>query len=1378
MPHTSLAEESAAASQNVASSRSPFGELSDNDDDDDGEEEVIGSGSVAVADSSDMTNGHGGASLVAAGSFGADGSLSSSLLSTTGSSLVPASSLIPPSLQNATLGAALEDSKSEPRFNDDQPLVSPDDYADVANEARMHWISRRKQPAGVLEQSASDVRDFIAGSSRRRLRLVLTQLYDLLDKTPKIYELLELKRIVQNSTNAHARLDRSLNSLWGELKTKCSLLIVNKDIAQDAANQLSPEAPANFDRSQPVQSLQTLAASTLNEAVDACALLWNSLDTSIRGLVFIDGAKGVLEAALRSAPQSSKEVCKTVLSALLEAYPVLPDLYKVVIKGMVETLIVHDKLNASLVIAELHRHRVLPGAMFWMLASSLGSAAEIDEAVHVLDSLFNAGAAAWIGRRGSGSRPKYAASGDDIRKAIYLRHSQLSAAERQQLVGPYARVLAGLTGYLCLDVQAADYKFAHQLTEAAVDSNTLATCTALTMVLVGFGLDTTAQDTLDLLYFVANAGAVELVDCILVFLKTNHVKDVSRFISSTLGVDFAYPHERLFYLKDILSQTSMPFFSSANIAHRLLSRNISAFEQNAQQTVLYTDAMLYSLQSSLFQEAGVDVRPWICQVIRTATMSTANNLGSLLHSYVIALFGAAAITPIPEAFIWSAFAAERISASSNQCVPPAQVLCLLYIMHYYVKLVEQPKAMNSAFALSKKRTSLDSPLGNGSQLWHGSLGTAASRTNSANSQTPRSHTGSDRLGAVSKSHLSVRRGEYSDELLDMLPVSWILYNVGRNSSYQHLWPELLAMATAQFPDQLDVVSVLQRELAGTLKTASSYRLASKPFDFQSLVQQAQKLIGNFDHTHTTTRATLLSSLMQLLEAYAELPISVRMETCGRFAARLCQAAVEDAASSELTAQIRRAWHSLHALNPHRVAAATVGAWRSSLEQTKPKPVLQDIWLDPLVILRTDARVFRSADLTDILLTVLAESLIQSRTALRRIFALRHRENGALKKTHLNTIIQLQESGTIQLLIEAAMRVQNANVQWLLFEFIHARFLEQRVIQKLVHFQAYDVDAIESMVAHVPSMHACSEFIPELLLQSTPGLQLFAVRLATAIVAKYPIATNESMAKEVMLPHIQTTLVQISGTGIAEQLVVGNAMLRAVVAVGASFSPIREECVRLVNAVKDSLVDRAQSSLSAQQSSPLQKEHVGRWLATCKNVQQQQQQEPSLALGIGALHQAQTNANSGTAVVSNQKRPHSIMANDRMPHQQQQQQQQQQQAGKRDGKPALPGLSRAYGNTLPGLRISAKHPEPTTANGDSQAPITGAKTPPPPPPPLPLQQQPQQQQLPNAGQGHSDDFGSPPNGPGGVKRRNRHRSRGRDKRSRNISVERTNKDTSI
>ncbi|KAJ2308648.1 hypothetical protein IWW52_005860, partial [Coemansia sp. RSA 2704] len=167
-----------------------FGHSSDEED------EVVGSGSVGVG----ANPGDAGASgsvnngCVIANGFGAQGMrLASPLLPAADSSLCEAATLIPPSLQSSTISSALASNADASVIDDNQPLSSPDDYAAVAREARLHWTARRKQPASVVEQSAADIGDLISGPIRRRVRLVLTQLHDLLDKTPRIYELLELK---------------------------------------------------------------------------------------------------------------------------------------------------------------------------------------------------------------------------------------------------------------------------------------------------------------------------------------------------------------------------------------------------------------------------------------------------------------------------------------------------------------------------------------------------------------------------------------------------------------------------------------------------------------------------------------------------------------------------------------------------------------------------------------------------------------------------------------------------------------------------------------------------------------------------------------------------------------------------------------------------------------------------------------------------------------------------------------------------------------------------------------------------------------------------------------------------------------------------------
>ncbi|KAJ2384917.1 hypothetical protein GGI23_006825, partial [Coemansia sp. RSA 2559] len=181
--------------------------------------------------------------------------------------------------------------------------------------------------------------------------------------------------------------------------------------------------------------------------------------------------------------------------------------------------------------------------------------------------------------------------------------------------------------------------------------------------------------------------------------------------------------------------------------------------------------------------------------------------------------------------------------------------------------------------------------------------------------------------------------------------------------------------------------------------------------------------------------------------------------------------------------------------------------------------------------------------------------------------------------------------------------RNDAVRSLIYAFIHARFLEQRVVQKLVHFQAYELSAIDDMVKHVPSMHSCSEFIPEMLMQSLPRLQLFSVRLAASITSNYPIVANEGMTKEVILPHIQTTLMQMAGTVAEEQLAISNAMLEAVIRINSVFTLIRQDCIRLVNAVRNAAIEKAQPALQDNQQ-PQQCDFIqsiAKWVGSCDKV---------------------------------------------------------------------------------------------------------------------------------------------------------------------------------
>ncbi|KAJ2745971.1 hypothetical protein GGI20_001735 [Coemansia sp. BCRC 34301] len=1122
-------------------------------------------------------------SAVPAVATGASGSSSTYMANADLHQLVPISVSAPPRMMTSHGSPLVADVHLDPFIriyasengatvlDDCQAVSSAKDYSAVAYEAYQHW----------------HISGFMGGSHRRRLRLVLTQLHFLLDSTPRIYAILDRKRILGGSAAAQARVERELNSHWSELKVHCSLLVLDKDAWKGTVTGFSlRESSERVDKTSFVQDL---VASTVSEVIGNCALLWELFDVSVRGLLLIDSGRESLSSLL-SAVQSHSGALKRMLSTLLDAYSVLPDTFKKAITSSVASAASSSPSGARLVVDELHGRRILPGALFKTLHECTRHHSQVVDVRRYLDNIFRTGAASWIGIGAGSTRPKYSAYGDDIREALYSHFRRLDESSQCRDLLSHMRVISGLIGYLRLETTDADHAFFKRASFlATANSRAVDTCAALLMVLVGFGSHNTAQDVLAVVSNASGTLVAGRVDCLLAYLHTNHAKDVNDFVTNTLAMDFAYPRERLFFIKDTIQQTKVAHFSGPDVAWRLLTSLSSATPRSACSSVLYRDAILYCLQGELFQQNGVDVREWITQAIFAVDAITASKYGALLKAYVDAVFSSAVVTPVPETLLWKAFSPDNTENDAGNCVAPSQVLLFLYVLYYCERLQDQSKAVGSgAFpALPLNRGSIDLYAKSRNNV----LGDLTGAPGSSRTSSPYSPT----LGLPSTSGVlgAVWRGEYSDQLLDSLPVAWILQRVSANTEYSLIWPELLAMSTTQFPDQLETVSVLQRELA-----ASAVQKASR-VGIHACQPPSRSLLSYIAREGDLSAEKGVSGILHAAEDFERLPISSRMKGCCAFAERICRSAILSSDNTRLTACVRQAWFALHALNPHMVSVATVNAWRSAFEATKPLLATQDMWLDPLVIFRSDPRVFESASLVDIFLTILSEFLMLSRTSMRRVFALRQKDCGALKKAHLSAIIQLQEAGSLQMLIEIARASLSDKVKHLIFEFVHARFLEQRTTQKLLHFQAYDVAAIGDMVAFVPSMHACSEFIPELLMQSAPRLQFFAIRLASAVLAKYPIATNAGMAKEVILPHILTTLVQLVGTDIPEQLAICNAMLEAVMTISATFPLVRDECKRLVEQVLEAADDRVRSA--AQSAMPLQRQIVTKWIGCCESV---------------------------------------------------------------------------------------------------------------------------------------------------------------------------------
>ena len=78
--------------------------------------------------------------------------------------------------------------------------------------------------------------------------------------------------------------------------------------------------------------------------------------------------------------------------------------------------------------------------------------------------------------------------------------------------------------------------------------------------------------------------------------------------------------------------------------------------------------------------------------------------------------------------------------------------------------------------------------------------------------------------------------------------------------------------------------------------------------------------------------------------------------------------------------------------------------------------------------------------------------------------------------------------------------------------LHFYFISNLSLCKLVHFQTYNPLLLPMMVDHVPSLHVCFDFIPELLHQNNIKQQAFAIKLAAELMRSYTITRAVECAK--------------------------------------------------------------------------------------------------------------------------------------------------------------------------------------------------------------------------------------------------------------------------
>ncbi|KAF0293935.1 Integrator complex subunit 2 [Amphibalanus amphitrite] len=370
---------------------------------------------------------------------------------------------------------------------------------------------------------------------------------------------------------------------------------------------------------------------------------------------------------------------------------------------------------------------------------------------------------------------------------------------------------------------------------------------------------------------------------------------------------------------------------------------------------------------------------------------------------------------------------------------------------------------------------------------------------------------------------------YRPTLITQLPVLYLLRLAQRRQAdYGGLFGPLLALLTTHCPE----LCLVSHWLAALPEEDHSAPLRPVP----DLTRHIETALDGLPET-SAAAGRLLPRLLRLptpqLWQLAQ-PLVSR-------ASRLLRPGV----SRQLQQQFRQLWARLSLVFPHRLWALTVNALRrDDSAPVPPRPLTgQELAQDPLHVLRCQPAVLRAPPLLEIVLELLLVHLSASRAQLKRhlldhpspLPAQPGQPSDAEREELRSALVLAQDSAALQLLIEVCLETEEdrrapggaqllQEVRCLVCTFLHQAFIDNPMLAKLVHFQGYPAEALPVLVAGVPSMHICLDFMPELLSQPDLEKQIFAAELASHLALQFPIPRCFSTGRLVI--NTLTTLLEV------------------------------------------------------------------------------------------------------------------------------------------------------------------------------------------------------------------------------------------------------------
>lgn len=637
-----------------------------------------------------------------------------------------------------------------------------------------------------------------------------------------------------------------------------------------------------------------------------------------------------------------------------------------------------------------------------------------------------------------------------------------------------------------------------------------------------------------------------------IHLHSDQRHAVAQLACSTLGMRIKVPTSSLTRMRQIF--TEEVFTTQVVAAHAVnvpvtksLNANLSGY--------LPIHCVYQLLKSRAFSKSRVSIKEWIYKQICTTASPLHPQLPSLVRQYVSTVVtphmkghdDGMLNDPLTEREITDVFDSKVQDASLS-----SQLLILYYVLLYEDSVLNHMKTLVTLPAAPKR---------------------------------------------------------YPTSLINTIPVKLLLHKAQKEpQSFDRLYPALLGLLHTHLPHlcqvedwivELDMVLPSTSDIwctAGCMAGRKTSNLYSPDLLYQGLSHADVNPALALMHLTTLTSAKVDP---ELTIPYAE-PLTKGFSKL-----------LEESVSRRVKQEACKLWRKLNSVIPCDLWVLTCNALRrdkspkSAFTMKQQDITLDDLVQDPLIILGLDDRIFRNPEILSVVLrmvgaclaasrvhyynlvksnptTAIATSTIPTRSGTPTLNPTPINDNE--KEELYNALVSAQESGAIQILIEACLPTQKdwdvaasigvptknegipgnllsslREIHCLICSTLHQMFIADPKVAKLVHFQGYPSELIPVFVGGVPSMHICLDFIPELLQQKDIRKQLFAIQLSSHLSVHFPVPKSLSIAQ--LCVHVLSTFVTVLPAHQRYEFL--SLALSSIRRFAAAFPPLLRGCISIL-----------------------------------------------------------------------------------------------------------------------------------------------------------------------------------------------------------------------